>query len=191
MKYSCEDLKKIYRYEEKRGIRYAKSDGKLYKFLLLFGFLSWLWMATTELLYILGKTLLISGGSGKIDNVFIALLVSLVLIALSVLFYALRLRVTAFAVSIIGGVLSVLSFARITRVGDSVSSAGGTISEFDQGYFGLRKIFYWRHGIPVLLVTVLFASLIVIIVRERRIMKREYEAITENSYDPQFTLSDE
>lgn len=191
MKYSCEDLKKIYRYEEKRGIRYAKSDGKLYKFLLLFGFLSWLWMVTFELIYILGQAFLISEGVAKFDNVFITLLVSFTVTILAILVYAFKFRVTAFAVSIVSGITSALSFARITRVGDSVSSAGGTISEFDHGYFGLRKIFYWRHGIPVLLVTVLFASLIVIIVRERRIMKREYEAITENSYDPQFTLSDE
>lgn len=191
MKYSCEDLKKISRYEEKRGIKYAKSGGKLYKYLLFFGFVSWLWMVATELFFLLGKSFVISDGGERIDNVFITLLVAFAVTVLSIPVYAMRFRIAAFAASIIGGITSALSFARISVVDDSISSAGSTISEFDPGYFGLKKMFYWRHGIPALLVTVLFATLIIITVRERRIMKKEYELIAGNLYSPQFASENE
>lgn len=191
MKYSSEDLERIARYEEKRGIKYAKIGGKLYNRLLLSGFAFWLWMMVTQMFYVLGTFITVSAGNGEYNNVFVTVLTTFFVSLLSILLYALRFRVSAFAVNICAAVISAIAFMGITRVGDSISNAGAVITEFDQGYFGLRKMFYWRHGIPIALVLVLFSVLIIITVREKVIRKKEITLISENNYEPKIIADDE
>ena len=186
MKYSAQDLEKIARYEEKRGIKYAKTGGKMYKRVLFFGFVAWLWMMITQLFYILGRAISATAGNTLFDNAFVTILTATSVSVLTVLLYIFRLKIAAFAVNIVAAIVSAISFIGITRVDDSVSSAGSTITEFDQGYFGLKKIFYWRHGIPIFLLIVLFSILIFIILREKHIQKKEYDLISKNNYELQF-----
>ena len=188
MKYTPEDLKLIYHYEEKRGIRYAKAGGKLYNRLLFFGLLSWIWLMLTSVFYILGRYLQISSGIDKSDDVFVSVLTVFSVMLLSIIAYALKQRIIAFAVNIAGAVITCITFIGISKVGDSISYAASTITEYDRGYFGLKKMFFWRHGIPAIFVAVTFAWLIIITIKERSVIKKEYELISKNNYKLQFEL---
>lgn len=189
MRYSESDLSKIAQYEEKRKIKYASVKGKLYERLFILGIISWAYMLFTSFSYIVGRVLTIAAGIDKRDNAFVSILVTASVCLLSILLYIFRLKIPFFAVNIAFAVANFISFAGICGVDDSVTSAGSTITEYDQGYFGLKKMFYWRHGIPVILLVIIFSVLIFIIVRERIIIKKEYELISKNTYESQI-LSD-
>lgn len=191
MKYSADDFSKILKYEEKRDIKYTKTGGKLYKRILLFGFLSWLWMMFTQISYIIGKVITVTTSDDKPDNILVAIITASAVALLSIVFYAFRFKVSAFAINIVTAIVSAVSFISITKVSDSFDSPGTAISEFDQGYFGLKKLFYWRHGIPIVLVVVLSVWLIVITLREKSIIKKEFQIISKNEYHPQIIENDE
>lgn len=191
MKYSIEDLKNIEKYEEKRGIKYKKSNGRFYKITLFIAFISYLWLMIMQLFYIFGRVLNIIEGNEKIDNIFITVTVSYIVMVVAVIPYAFRLKLTAFAVDLAGIIASALSFIKITGVNDSFSMAGSTISEYDEGIFGLKRIFYWRHGIPMAVVVICLILLSFIIIRERTMLKKEYDIITKNNYQPQILKDNE
>ena len=191
MKYSAEELKKIERYEEKRGIKYAKTGGKLYKGLFFIGILSWCYILFTSISYLIGRTFRITEGLDSIDNPFISISVTTAIALTSILIYVFRLKISYFVINIVAAVTTFISFAGICRVDDSISSAGSTVSEYDEGFFGLKKIFYWRHGIPAFLMAIVFAILIFIILREKSIRKKELDIINKNSYEPQILKDDE
>ena len=189
MKYSFEDLERIARYEEKRGIKYAKSNGKLCKWFIFFGFISFIWMLLNSIAYILGRYIKIGSGVDKVDDILISILVVSAVALLSFILYFLRFKIAFLITNITAAIVTFILFAGITGVDDSVTSAGSTISEYDQGYFGLKRFFYWRHGIPAVLLVLLFAVIIFVKIRERRIMKKEYNLITKNNYEPQFNFA--
>ena len=191
MKYSIEDLKNIEKYEEKRGIKYKKSNGRFYKITLLIACISYLWLMIMQLFYIFGRVLNIIEGNEKIDNIFITVTVSFIVMVVAVILYAFRLKLTAFAVDLAGIIASALSFIKITGVNDSFSMAGSTISEYDEGIFGLKRMFYWRHGIPMAVVVICLILLSFIIIRERTTLKKEYDIITKNNYQPQILKDNE
>ena len=145
----------------------------------------------TSFAYVLGRYFTINSGTDKVDNAYISIIVTSAVALLSLILYIFRLKIAFFVTNIITAVLTFIMFAGITGVDDSVTSAGSTISEYDQGYFGLKRLFYWRHGIPAVLLILLFAVIIFVKIRERRIMKKEYTAIKNNKYEPQIIAGDE
>ena len=191
MKYSTQDIELIREYEKKRDIKYARSDGKLCKWFTFLGFVCWIWLMFTSFAYVLGRYFTINSGTDKVDNAYISIIVTSAVALLSLILYIFRLKIAFFVTNIITAVLTFIMFAGITGVDDSVTSAGSTISEYDQGYFGLKRLFYWRHGIPAVLLILLFAVIIFVKIRERRIMKKEYTAIKNNKYEPQIIAGDE
>lgn len=189
MNYSADELGKIEKYEEKRGIKYAKAGGKLYKFLAVAGIISWLYMFVMQLFYVLGKWIEIDEGLDKATPGFITLVTVMSVSVIAIILFAFKNRILKSAALFAGCVTTVLStayFVTISKVDDSISSAGSTISQYDPGFLGLKKLFYWRHGIAAILVLAIFIALIVIIIRERVIIKKEFDAISQNEYEPQF-----
>lgn len=189
MKLSSVDLEKIARYENKRGIEYAKTGGKLYNGFLIVGFLAWLYMMMMSLLYILGTFLGISSGTNSWDNDFITVLCAFAVIFFSVLIYAFKLKLPAFFANIAAIPVMAIGFINKTKVGNY--SSGSDVSEYDPGFLGLKKIFFWRHGIPMLIVFVVCIVLAVIVLRERTIRKKEFNKISENEYKSQIVSDDE
>lgn len=190
MKYSPEITEKIARYEEKRGIKYAKTGGKLYSRLFWLGFIAWLYMFLMQLFYIAGRIIRISDGKGEWDNALITIVCATTVLLFSLPAYAFKYRLTAIFINIAAVIASFIAFAGITKVDDSASNSGG-ITEYDPGLFGLKKMFYWRHGIPIIIVFVISLILVKIIIKERMIVKRECEIISHNEYENQFETKDE
>lgn len=189
MKYNNYDLEKISKYEQKRGINYAKSDGKLYKTLFIIGFISWIYMLIMAGLYLLGISLQISEGIIKGDSIFFTILTATCISLISSLLYAFVSKPATLILNMINTPIMFLSFARISIVNGSRATAD--VSEYDPGILGLKKIFYIRHGVPMFVVFVICLFLLIIIFREQLIKKREYKIITENAYIPQIISKDE
>ena len=191
MKYTAEDLKIISEYEKKRGIKYAKEDGKLCKWFKFLGFVAYVWMIFTSLAYILGRFITINSGMDKSGNFFVSIMVTTVVAFLSLALYFFRFKIAFFITNFVTAVITFILFAGITGVDDSITSAGSTITEYDQGYFGLKRLFYWRHGIPAVLLILFFAVAVFIIFKERKILKKEFDIIKKNKYKPQIISNDE
>ena len=190
MKFTSSELEKIAHYENRRGIQYAKSGGKLYNVFLGIGFVSWIYMMIMSLLYILGTFLSVSSGMTNFDNDFISVLSAFFVVFASMFFYVFKLKLIALFMNIASIPVMAIGFINKTRISDSYSSGSG-VSEYDPGFLGLKKIFFWRHGIPMLIVFVVCLILAVIIIRERFILKKEFNKISENEYKSEILSQDE
>lgn len=189
MKYSSYDLEKITKYEQKRGINYAKSNGKLYKTLFIIGFISWIYMLIMAGLYLLGISLQISEGIIKGDNIFFTILTATFISLISPLVYAFVSKPATLILNMIDTPIMLVSFVRISLANSSRTTAD--VSEYDPGILGLKKMFYIRHGVPILVVFVICTFLLIIILKERFIRKKEYRIITENAYVSQIIANNE
>lgn len=183
MKLSSDDLLKLQKYEAKRGIVYAKTKGKLYNSLLLIGFLAWLYMMFMVMLYVIGSFMLANENKNLWDNTFITAFTAFIVTLISPILFTIGFKLAAFITNIITVPVLASVFIRLTEVGGN--SYSSDVSEVDFGLLGLKKLFYWRHGIPMIIVMVTFIWLAVIIIRERTIIKRELAKIANNEYEPQ------
>ena len=188
MKYSENDIQMIEKYEQKRNIRYAKTGGKLYKYLFVIGFISWVYMIIMSIFYLLGKLLLISESMDKSDSVFITILTVTAILVTSPLIYAFISKFATLILNILCVPVLAAAYIKILLVGGTSQSG---VSELETGIFGVKKIFYIPHGIPMFIVFLICVLLLVIIAREYFIKKKEYKTITENSYTPQIITKDE
>ena len=198
MKYSAEDLKKIRVYERKNGIVYESSGNILYNRLLIIGFLAWLFMMVMLLFYTLGASILLSDKVWKFSEMTAGRKASLImtfagfgiLLATPVL-YAFKLKLTAILLNV--GTVPVLFaiFVKLSLVKDSISAAASQITEYDPGFLGLKKFFFWRHGVPMLIVFVCFLWIGYITVNERVKMRRSYRRMQNDEYTPQIVKEDE
>ncbi len=185
MKLNADDLQKLEKYETKRGIVYAKTGGNLYKGLLALGFISWLYMMLMVTPYVLGNFLLAGENTHLWNNTFITVFSAFIVTLITPIVFAFGLKLTAFITNIFMVSVLAVVFAKLSAVGSGASSTSTQVTEFDFGIFGLKKLFYWRHGIPMLIVLVTFIWLVVITIRERTIVKRELSTIKNNEYEPQ------
>lgn len=166
-------LNRVKRYEEKCGIKYAVTDGKLYKTSAV------LHLIVTVYLFGINSLFLISASmrdvaylSEKNNTLFTVLLTAGTVISL---------------------VSSILLFTRLKTVGSiaSVIPAPFYIYVFIApckpevylgGIFHLSSIYYWRHLLPSALILILGAILIIIDLRARHIVNRRYSEIVNNLY---------
>ena len=164
-------LQRVRILEEKRGIKYANTDGKLYHTLRFFCVAFAIWAMCTNLLFILGHLLTYSGTeqmsqvSGKIITVAVC---SVVIIACP--FF------NKFKLYIISAILNVLSTVFL-----SLQFANMLTDDF--GFMGYKTSFYFRHFIPLALMSLLFIWMTAIAVRARIKSDRMYKKVTENLYE--------
>ena len=223
MKYSVEELKKLEKYERKRGIDYFKFGSRKSRILLSVTYIIWLYMITMVLFYIAGYTLgifEIGAPNYTWSASFITMLVTAGISLLMPIAYwvvaivehfnlrkkdsdyilLFSLNVTAtkiiklvtIAVNLITVPILFVQFIGLCRVdGIKLSSGSSYIREYDEGYFGLHKFFYWRHGVPMIIVLILIVVLFVLFFRERFIMHRERTKIAENEDNYKIIKDDE
>lgn len=190
MKYNGFELSKIQTYEQKRGIKYAKADGKLYKQLAILCLLSWIYMNLMSLFYLLGRLMEITDSSGRFDNIFVTILTVTAIILMSAIIYPFVSKLIGLLINVVAIPVLAASFIRISLVSGSAGSSVSSITEYDPGVFGIKKMFFWRHGIPMFIVVAICIVMVIIIVRERIIMKKEYNAIMNNCYSSEIIAPD-
>ena len=164
-------LRRVRMVEEKNGIKYAKTDGKLYKTLRVLYTLAFIYTMGINLLFISGM-LLIYGGTDKMAGILNSLISVCVCTVLIIAGYALsffRFKLAAGIISIISEIVLIPVFGAVMR--DSL------------GVFGFAVSFYWRHLIPLIVLIILMTATTLIAVRARLKTEKLYKKVTDNLYE--------
>ena len=163
-------LMRVRMIEEKNGIKYAKTDGKLYKTLRVLYIITFAYTMAINLLFIAGM-LLVYGGTDNFKNVA-------------------NRRISVFictAVIIAGFVLSFFRFkfaAGVMSIAPEIFliPVFGAVMKDDLGFMGFTASFFWRHFAPLALLVILMTATTVIAVRARIKTEKQYKKVTENLY---------
>lgn len=164
-------LRRVRMVEEKNGIKYAKTDGKLYKTLRVLYTLAFIYTVGINLLFISGM-LLVYGGTDKMGgilNSLISVCVCTVLIIAGYVLSFFRFKLAAGIISIISEIVLIPVFGAVMR--DSL------------GVFGFAVSFYWRHLIPLIVLIILMTATTLIAVRARLKTEKLYKKVTDNLYE--------
>lgn len=171
MKMNESVLKRVRITEEKHGIKYAKTDGPLYRTLRVAYTVLFAYTLGINLLFILGMLLTHTGTesfNASLKNSLIT--------------------VTAASGFIIGGYC--LSFSRFKLVAGIVSALPeilliavfGRLMEDSLGFLGFTASFYWRHAAPLALLVLLISATTFIAVRARLKTEKQYKKVMDNLY---------
>ncbi len=164
-------LKRVRILEEKNGIKYAKTDGKLYGALKVIYTIAGVWTVLMNLFFILGFLLQYTGTNSMpqaLNYILIATVGTVLIIAGYVL--------TCCKVYLTGGIISVL--AEILLI-----PFFGSILMDSLGFLGFKISFYWRHFAPLFLMLIFMVWMTVIAVKARTKANRMYKKVCENLYN--------
>ena len=155
-------LKRVRMIEEKHGITYAKTDGKLYKALRVSYTLLFIYTMGINLLFICGM-LLTRLGTDNFKSILNSLITVIVCTVLIIAGYVLSF--TRF--KLVSGILSVLPEIMLVVV---------------FGVMGFTPSYFWRHFAPLLILVILMAATTVIAVRARIKTEKQYKKVLDNLY---------
>lgn len=182
MEYKYNLLKRVRQVEEKNGIKYAKTDGRLYGTLKVLYTIVFVYTLAINVLFILSNSIVYYGNE-NFDSVKVPLVtVTTATLLLIVAFVIMRFKNKVWAncvsgiINLLVAVLLVLTFANLME--DSTK------------LFGYVYSFYWRHAVPLLLLAIFAVWLTVIAVRANIKTDKQYKKVMENIY-AQYNLSAE
>ncbi len=170
MKMESNILRRVRMIEEKNGIRYAKTDGRLYKGLHVAYSFVFVYTFFIHLLYILGMLLTYSG-SDHLSHAMGSIVTVAICTALIVAGYVLsffRFKLAAGILSVVPAALLIPFFAHIME--DSL------------GFMGYKASYYWRHFVPLVLLIVLMCWMTVLALRAKHKTKKQYQRVLDNLY---------
>lgn len=162
-------LQKVASYEEKRGIKYAKTDGKLYKVLKIIFIVAFAYVEMMNLFFVIGSVSSSTYYDYLKNSAFNVLFLSVMLIfSIATLYFKKYLLANVFfwlfnAVPSMG---LAFEFGRLLE--DAV---------------GFKVSFYWRHLIPICLMVGLSFWMAFIAIRANLKVKKTYKKIVENTYN--------
>ena len=163
-------LARVRMVEEKNGIRYAKTDGKLYKAMRIIYTLAFAYTMGITLIFIAGMFLL-HFGTDNFPNVMNTLISVCVCTGLIIAGYVLsffRFKLTAGILSVVPEVFLIVSFGAVMK--DSL------------GFLGYMPSFYWRHFIPLAVMIITMSASVFIAVRARLKTQKQYKKVMDNLY---------
>lgn len=163
-------LRRVRMVEEKNGIRYAKTDGKLYKALRVFYAIVFAYTMAINLLYIAGMAL-VYGGTDNFKNVSNSLISVCVCTAVIIAGFVLSF----FRFKLVAGIISIVPEIFLIPVFGSVLSDS-------LGFMGFKISFFWRHLVPLALLVILMTATTFIAVRARIKTEKQYKKVTDNLY---------
>lgn len=182
MKLQQNILNRVRQVEEKRGIVYAKTDGKLYKTLKILYILLLVYTFIINALFVLSNFMVYYGTDsfkGLKKPIITVICGTLCFIAsLFILKFKDKIwaNITTLILNLLPSLLTVLVYANLME--DSL------------GLFGYKYSFYWRHSVPLALIAVFAIWLSVLALRANIKTKKQYKKITENLYN-QYHISEE
>lgn len=180
MKYNV--LQRVRQIEEKNGIKYAKTDGKLYGTLKVLYTIIFAYTLAMNFLFILSN-FIVYYGSENFDSAKTPLVtVTTATLLLIVAFVIMRFENKVWA-NYASGIINVL-------VALVLMLTFANLMEDSLGLFGYVYSFYWRHAIPLLLIAVFAVWLTVIAIRANIKTIKQYKKVMENIY-AQYNLSAE
>lgn len=180
MKYQCNVLKRVRQIEEKNGIKYAKTDGKLYGGVKAFYLVASIWTLAMNLLFIISNLLVNSLNENfKLQTAPLAT-VAVLTLALVAGFVVMRFKNYIWA-NFTFGILNLL-------MPSILCFTFANLMTNINGLWGYSYSFYWRHAMPLLLVAVCGIWLAIIAFRANIKTQKQYKKTLENIYE-QYNLS--
>ena len=163
-------LRRVRAVEEKNGIKYAKTDGRLYKTLRVFYIILFAYTTAVNLLYIAGMTYVYLGTDNfkNVVNSIVTVSICTALIAVGFVLSFFRFKLAAGIISIVPEIFLIPVFG--IALSDSL------------GFLGFKASFYWRHFAPLALLVILMIFTTVIAVRARIKTEKQYKKVTDNLY---------
>ncbi len=171
MKMEYNILRRVRMIEEKNGIHYAKTDGKLFGFLRFFFALSVLYTLFINALYLLGMTMT-HVGTKRFDSV----IGSLITVGTCSVFLLAGFILSFVKLHLLSGIFSILSALFLIP-----TFAGFLDDPF--GFLGYKPSFYFRHFIPLALVVIFSLLLIIISQRARMKTEKQYKRVLDSLYE--------
>ena len=156
--------------EEKNGIKYAKTDGRLYKTLRVFYIIVFAYTMVINLLYIAGMAF-VHGGTDAfkdIANSFISVCICTGLMIAGFVLSFFRFKLAAGIISVVPEIFLIPVFGVELR--DIL------------GFMGFKISFYWRHLAPLAILIILMTATTVIAVRAKVKTEKQYKKVTDNLY---------
>lgn len=165
-------LKRVEQVEYKLGISYAKTSGKLYKYMWIINLIAVVYLCLVNILVILSTALNMIAGGNRVFSIQTIILIgiSTVLEIVAVCFEKSRLKIT-------GGILSIIPIPYLMYV--FIKSC----YSYGEGFLNLKSIFYTRHLPSLALITVASAIMLFISAREKIKTNSSYKRILTNLYD--------
>lgn len=176
MKMHSNILEKVRIYEEKRGITYPKTDGKLYNSFKVLYVISLIYTLGVNLLFLLGCAIGESIFEALENSVYTVIALSVLLIA-SLVIMRFRKFIWVHIVTFLFNVLSSvgLCFTFATLLKDVV---------------GFKPKFYYCHLVPLCLMVIFTVVLTVVAIRAILKTQKNYKIILENLYSAYNTVDD-
>lgn len=182
MKLQQNILNRVRQVEEKRGIVYARTDGKLYKALKFLYIVLLVYTFIINALFVLSNFMVYYGTDSfkDVKKPIITVICGTLCFIASLFVLRFKDKIWANIATIILNLLPcVLTFLVYAN-----------LMEDSLGLFGYKYSFYWRHSVPLALIAVFSIWLSVLALRANIKTKKQYKKITENLYD-QYHISEE
>lgn len=171
MKIDAVLLKKTQEYRLKKGITVMDERSKTYIGFKLAATLSFIWAAITSILFIMGFSIQYCVGNPRADwqTPTVVGIVTAVMIV-GYVFSICSNHYVGMPAVIISNLASFFLFLRLQ------TNVEGTYE------IGLRESFYYRHAIPLILLTICIIALAYIGIRAERLLKKDCRAVLEKMY---------
>ena len=166
-------LQRVRLLEEKRGISYAKPDGRLYKTLKVFATILFVYTFIMNLMFIMSMFLLPMIQDVKLSDVMNLIITVSVCSVLSLVGFIL----TYCRKYLVGGILTVLPMLF------TIPSFALPLADDLNGFLGYKISFYWRHFGPIVITSILVIWMTVIAVRANVKTDRMYKKVCENLFN--------
>jgi len=163
-------LARVREIEKKRGIKYATTDGNLYKALRILYTVTAIWVFLMNLFFVLGFVIMYSGTdnmSEALNSIITVSACTLCIIAGYVL-NCVKLHIPSLVLNVVPSCFLIPVFASFLK--DSL------------GFLGFKASFYWRHGVPLVLLVLFIVWLSVIALRAKVKTEKQYKKVTENLF---------
>lgn len=164
-------LKRVRILEEKKGIKYADTNGKLYITLKVLCIIAAIYGMATNLLFILGHILMYAGTNemNEVTGKIVTVSVCTLAIIASLILNKFKIYITGAVLNLLSAVFLTLQFANLLLD--------------DLGFLGFKTSFYVRHLIPLALMVIFMVWLTIIALRAKIKTDRMYKKVTENLYN--------
>ncbi len=180
MKYEANILKRVRQIEEKKGIYYARTDGKLYKTLKIVYVLVWAYTLFMNFMFAAGNMLLYHLNENVKRDMVPIITVAVATAVLIACLVILRFKNKAWT-NYTFGIANLLSCAVLFLTYMNIMTDS-------LGLWGFNYSFYWRHAVPLILLVILAVWLSVIALKADIKTNKLYKKTVENLYT-QFNLS--
>ena len=164
-------LRRVRAVEEKNGIKYAKTEGKLYKTLRVIYIILFAYTMAINLFFVAGTALVY----GKTDN-FINVQNTVVSVCVCTAVLIAGFVLSFFRFKLAAGIISIIPEILL------ISVFGSAMKDIT-GFMGYTVSFFWRHFIPLVLLVIIMTATTVIALRARIKTEKQYKKVMDNLYN--------